>query len=134
VGVINTGSVRLTDVQLQGPENNCTTIPVLWPGDNITTCTVHKAVNQAAFDAREANETPATLLSVEVGVVATPNVTTTLTVNPLTAVFDQLALTISRSLSATSTLNTTTVDTAGAGMGPSLYDCLQQHKNISMQT
>jgi hypothetical protein len=115
VGVINTGSVRLTGVQLQGPENNCTTIPVLWPGDNITTCTVHKAVNQAAFDAREADEASAgTLLSVEVGVVATPNVSTMLTVNPLTALFDQLALTISRLLSATSKLNTTTVDTAGA--------------------
>lgn len=113
VGVNNTGTVRLKEVQLQGPENNCSVTPVLAPGQNVFTCIVRKSVAQAEFDAREADATSATELSVTVGAVAAPNVSEPL-VNPQgTTVFSGLQLVVRRNLTARASLGRASVNKTG---------------------
>jgi hypothetical protein len=113
VGVKNTGTVRLKQVQLQGPENNCTVIPVLAPGQSAFTCTVRRTVTQTEFDNREADGTSATELSVTVASIATPNVSDPL-VNPTaTTVFSGLQLVVRRDLSAKASLGRTSVNKTG---------------------
>jgi hypothetical protein len=115
VGINNTGTVRLKNVQLQGPENNCSVIPVLDPGHSVFSCDIRQPVTQAQFDVREAEvpATAATELSVIVGSVATPNVSTPL-VNPdATTVFSGLQLDVRRGFSVTASLARPDVNKTG---------------------
>jgi hypothetical protein len=121
VSVNNTGTVRVKNIVLQGPENNCSTISVLAPGQASTPCTVHKAVSQAEFDAREEVVDTTTELSVEVGVTGTANVTDP-TAHPVkaptaatdTTTFSGLQLAVRRNLTATASLSGLSVNVTGA--------------------
>lgn len=115
VGVNNTGTVRLKNVQLQGPENNCSVIPVLDPGHSTFSCDILRSVTQAEFDAREADvpATTATELSVTVGSVATPNVSTPLGNQNATTEFSGLKLDVRRSFGATASLGRSDVNKTG---------------------
>lgn len=110
VGITNTGKVRLKSVQLQGPKNNCTMISVLGPTETIAACTLHRTVTQAEFDTQEANA--AATITLPFTAIATPNVTTTLTIAE--AEFIGLQVVINRVLTATAQLNATSVNGAGA--------------------
>jgi hypothetical protein len=126
VSVNNTGTTRVKSIVLQGPENNCSTISVLAPGQASTPCTVHKAVSQAEFDAREADGTAATELSVVVDVTGTANVTDTAG-NPVakapagTTTFAGLQLVVRRNLTATASLSKLSVNLTG------VYVCVCCH-------
>lgn len=120
VSVNNTGTVRVKGVLLMGPENNCSVASVLAPGQASSVCTVHLAVTQADFDAREADPSTATELSVEVGATATANVTNpaanSMTDAPAdTTVFSGLQLEVRRNLTAAASLSRLTVNLTGAG-------------------
>ena len=119
VSVNNTGTVRVKSIVLQGPENNCSTISVLAPGQASTPCIVLKSVSQAEFDAREADGGTTTELSVVVDVTGTANVTypTTPAVGKApadTTVFTGLQLVVHRNLTATASLSRLSVNVTGA--------------------
>lgn len=113
VAVANNGKVRLLNVQLIGPENSCNLASPLAPAAT-GSCQLKLTVNQAHFDSREANESPATLLTLNVTGAGTSNVTA----NPLNltqpvATKADLALPITRSLTAHSNLDKFVVSSRG---------------------
>lgn len=132
VSVNNTGTTRVKSIVLQGPENNCSTISVLAPGQASTPCTVHKSVSQAEFDAREADGGTTTELSVVVDVTGTANVThsTTPAVGKApadTTTFSGLQLVVRRNLTATASLSRLSVNVTGVSLlGNSQTDMLSR--------
>jgi hypothetical protein len=113
VGVANTGTVRLTNVQLSGPSGSCTQIGVLAPGDNITTCVLNKAVIQAAFDAQEADDAGTSYQLMVTAAGASNVASKALTVpNPATT-FTALQLPVQRTMTVSAAVSKTTVTTAG---------------------
>jgi hypothetical protein len=121
VAVENTGTVRISNVKLASPANNvqCSMTGVLWPGQNYT-CDVTQAVNQLAFDTREANDaSTSTELTVAVTATGTPNVTTAMTFEDTHPTeFTGLQLPIHRTMTASDALSAASVTSKG---GPCLY-------------
>lgn len=124
VTVENTGTVRLRGVQIQGPENNCSVIDVLWPKQNVSTCILQLAVSQTTLDAREADESSSsTELSIAVESVGRSNVTYNSTAAELVipspaATFTGLALPIIRNMSVTASIGKTSVNLTGRSALP----------------
>ena len=132
LAVENTGTVRLRGMQLQGPENNCSMIDVQWPGQNITGCAIKLHVDQAAFDAREANElVPDTTLNITVQAIGYPNVTNTTAAQldiPVPAVeFTGLVLPIFRNMSVTASLGKTMVNLTGVSWDAYAFILTDEH-------
>jgi len=113
LGVTNTGTVRLRGVSIQGPQNNCTGSGMMYPGQTLN-CTLHRTVNQTDYDAREADMTSNTELSVAASTFGASNVTwTTLNTSLPTPLFSQLSLPIDRNMTATATLSRSVVNATG---------------------
>jgi hypothetical protein len=111
--VANTGTVRLTNVQVKGPESNCTVQSLLQPGQNVSSgCTVTLGVNQTLFDAREADATSATLLTVAVEAAATQQ-RTGQAITPAVDSRSGLELPIVRNLSVSASLDKAAVNETG---------------------
>lgn len=115
VSIKNTGTVGLANFTLASTGNTvtgCTSSTTVLLGQNSTeTCIVHKPVNQADFDAREA--TSSSSLSVVVDSVTAAS-TTGLTVtdnSPVT--FSGLQLDFNRSMTIATTLDYTEVSATG---------------------
>jgi len=116
VEVANTGTVRLREVQVQGPENNCSTIDTIWPKQNVSTCFVRLSVNQTDFDTQEAS--PGATLGFTIEAVGRSNITFNTTAAVLTVPspatqFTALRLPIFRNISVTASLGTTVVNRIG---------------------
>lgn len=112
VSLLNTGSVRLTNIQVRGPENNCSALSVLLPGQRVSdSCVVQRTVDQAAFDSSEAN---GTTLSLPVDVSAKPFVPSVIVemATPAAAATN-LALPVVRKLSASGNINMQQVNQTG---------------------
>lgn len=116
VSLQNTGSVRLTHVQVVGPENNCSAIAVLQPGQNVSAgCVVRLSVNQTHFDAREADGSAATTLGMAVQAVA-QSILTGASIAPASDTVSGLELPIVRSFSVNASLDKASVNVTGAGV------------------
>lgn len=113
LGVTNIGTVRLRDVSIQGPQNNCTVSGMMYPGETLN-CTLHRTVNQTDYDVREADSGNSTELSVAANTFGASNVTwTTLNTSLPTPLFSQLSLPIDRNMTATATLSRSFVNVTG---------------------
>lgn len=113
VGVTNNGKVRLLNVQVVGPENSCNLASPLAPAAQ-GSCQLKLTVSQPQFDSREANASPATLLTLTVNGTGTSNVTAhPLTLTQPVATKDDLELPITRSLTAQSSLDKLVVNRHG---------------------
>jgi hypothetical protein len=113
VTVTNSGKVRIKDITITGPENNCTAPTPMWP-TNITNCTLELTVTQAQFDDREADQTSATLLTINADVAGTSNVSAqALTITNPAASVTTLALPIIRRLTAAGSIDQMTINAHG---------------------
>lgn len=111
LGVTNSGTVRLTGVQLTGPKNSCPIVSLLVPAEASTPCNVLMAVIQSDFDTQEADSGAS--LTLPVNAVATPNVTTPLAISTPATQFAGLKLPIDRLMTATATLSAASVAATG---------------------
>lgn len=116
VSVVNTGSVRIEHVTVHGPDSSCAIPGKIQPGQNISAqCVVHKAVTQALFDAREANEgSTSTQLSLAVNVSAQSSVPDMAVISSVPAdTFDGLSLPVHRNMTVTTSVDKTVIDLTG---------------------
>lgn len=108
--VVNNGTVRLNDIQIQGPDNSCLAPSAIWPGDQFA-CNITRAVTQTTdFDAREADAN--VVLNIPVTVTGESNVTTAV-LNNVSSTKEGLELPIYRQLEATASLSKTEVNATG---------------------
>lgn len=110
--VKNIGTVRLLNIQLDGPENSCSAQTPMWPSDSYN-CTLQLTATQANFDAREADETSTTYLTLNVTATGMSNVTVPLVINSPAVSKADLALPIIRALAATASLDKPTINKDG---------------------